>query len=113
MQALQLMNDIQHVEAARNLAQRIIKEGGVKDEARIEWAWRTVTSRLPGPEEAKIVTDVLKGHRARYTDDLEAATQLIAYGESIPDKVILPRELASWTLIANLLLNLDEVLNKN
>ena len=113
MQALQLMNDVQHVEAARNLAQRIIKEGGVKDEARIEWAWRTVTSRLPGPEEAKIVTDVLKGHRARYTDDLEAATQLIAYGESIPDKVILPRELASWTLVANLLLNLDEVLNKN
>jgi len=113
MQALQLMNDVQHVEAARNLAQRIIKEGGAKDEERIRWAWRTVTSRLPGSEEAKIVTDVLKGHRARYTEDLEAAKQLIAYGESVPDKTILPRELATWALVANLLLNLDEVVNKN
>jgi hypothetical protein len=113
MQALQLMNDVQHVEAARNLAQRIIKEGGAKDEERIQWAWRTVTSRRPGPEEAKIVTDVLKGHRVRYAEDLESAQKLIRYGESVADKAILPRELAPWTLVANLLLNLDEVVNKN
>ena len=113
MQALQLMNDIQHVEAARNLAQRIIKEGGAKDEERIPWAWRTVTSRQPGPDDAKIVTDVLKGHRARYAKDAEAAQKLITYGESVPDKEISPNELASWTLVANLLLNLDEVVNKN
>ena len=46
-------------------------------------------------------------------DDLEAAKQLIAYGESVPDKELAPHELASWTLVANLLLNLDEVVNKN
>ena len=113
MQALQLMNDIQHVEAARNLAQRIIKEGGVKAEERIQWAWRTVTSRRPEPEETRIVTDVLKGHRARYSDDLESAQKLISYGESVADKDILPLDLAPWTLVANLLLNLDEVVNKN
>ena len=113
MQALQLMNDIQHVEAARNLAQRILKEGGDKDNQRIQWAWRTVTSRRPAPDEAKIITDVLKGHRSRYAEDLEAAKQLIAYGESVPDKELAPHELASWTLVANLLLNLDEVVNKN
>jgi hypothetical protein len=113
MQALQLMNDIQHVEAARNLAQRIIKEGGVKAEERIQWAWRTVTSRRPEPEETRIVKDVLKGHRARYSDDLESAQKLISYGESVADKDILPLDLAPWTLVANLLLNLDEVVNKN
>ncbi|MBU61747.1 MAG: hypothetical protein CMI26_04500 [Opitutae bacterium] len=113
MQALQLMNDIQHVEAARNLAQRILKEGGVKDNQRIQWAWRTVTSRRPASDEAKIITDVLKGHLSRYAEDLEAAKQLIAYGESVPDKELAPHELASWTLVANLLLNLDEVVNKN
>jgi hypothetical protein len=113
MQALQLMNDVQHVEAARNLAQRILKEGGAKDNQRIQWAWRTVTSRRPAPDEAKIITDVLKGHRSRYAEDLEAAKQLIAYGESVPDKELAPPELASWTLVANLLLNLDEVVNKN
>ena len=113
MQALQLMNDVQHVEAARNLAQRILKEGGAKDNQRIQWAWRTVTSRRPAPDEAEIITDVLKGHRSRYAEDLEAAKQLIAYGESVPDKELAPHELASWTLVANLLLNLDEVVNKN
>ena len=113
MQALQLMNDVQHVEAARNLAQRIILEGGVDDEERIHWAWRTVTARSPGPDESQIVTDVLKGHRTRYSDDLESAQKLISYGESVADKDILPRDLAPWTLVANLLLNLDEVVNKN
>tara|TARA_B100001250_G_C19171762_1_gene516986 strand:- start:174 stop:515 length:342 start_codon:yes stop_codon:yes gene_type:complete len=113
MQALQLMNDIQHVEAARNLAQRIIKEGGDKDETRIEWAWRTVTSRRPEASETQVVVNLLGLHEARFSDDLESAQKLIAYGESSPDKTILPRELASWTLVANLLLNLDEVVNKN
>jgi hypothetical protein len=113
LQALQLMNDVQHVEAARNLAERIIKEGFPKDEERIQWAWRTVTSRRPDPEETKIVTDVLKRHRVRYAEDLEAARKLISYGESVADKEIAPNELASWTLVANLLLNLDEVVNKN
>ena len=113
MQALQLMNDVQHFEAARNFAQRILKEGGDKDEKRVRWAWRTVSSRWPNPAEVRIVTDVLKRHRSRYTEDLEGARKLVGYGESVADKDILPRELAPWTLVANLLLNLDEVLNKN
>ena len=49
----------------------------------------------------------------RFCDDLEGAQKLIGYGESAADKTILPRELAPWTLVANLLLNLDEVVNKN
>jgi hypothetical protein len=113
MQALQLMNDIQHVEAARNLAQRIINEGGAKDEERIQWAWRAVTSRRPKPEETQIMLDLLTAHSERFEHDLEAAQKLISYGESVADKEILPRELAAWTLVANLLLNLDEVVNKN
>lgn len=113
MQALQLMNDIQHVEAARNLAQRIIKEGGAKDEDRICWAWRTTTSRHPEPAEIRIMLDLLTEHRQRFRDDLEASQKLISYGESVADKKIMPQELASWTLVANLLLNLDEVVNKN
>ena len=113
MQALQLMNDVQHFEAARNFAQRIIKEGGSKVEERVRWAWRTVTSRWPNPEEQRIGIGLLNMHRERFVDDLEGAQKLISYGESVADKDILPRELAPWTLVANLLLNLDEVLNKN
>ncbi|MED5495219.1 MAG: DUF1553 domain-containing protein, partial [Verrucomicrobiota bacterium] len=113
MQALQLMNDVQHVEAARNLAQRILKKGGGDDAARVRWAWRVVTARQPEAGEAKIITDVLAGHRARFAKDADAAKKLIAFGESKADPKLAPVDLAAWTLVANLLLNLDEVVNKN
>jgi hypothetical protein len=113
MQALQLMNDVQHVEAARNLAQRILNNGGADDNARIRWAWRAVTARQPDAAEAKIIANVLAGHRDRFAKDAEAATKLIAFGESKADPNLQPVELAAWTLVANLLLNLDEVINKN
>jgi len=107
------MNDVQHVEAARNLAQRILKEGGGDDAARVRWAWRVVTSRQPDSAEQKIISNVLAGHRARFGKDTEAAKKLIAFGESKADPKLAPADLAAWTLVANLLLNLDEVVNKN
>ncbi len=113
MQALQLMNDVQHVEAARNLAQRILKQGGNKDGERIRWAWRVVTARWPVTEEAKILQSTLNEHRMRFTKDTEAAKKLIAFGESKADPNMKTEELAAWTLTVNLLLNLDEVVNKN
>lgn len=113
LQALQLMNDIQHVEAARHFAQRILKEGGKTPEARLRWAWRSATGRRPGDEELDIVLKALDDHAARYRSDQEAASQLVAYGESKPDESIDSRELAAYTLVANLILNLDETLCKN
>ena len=113
MQALQLMNDVQHVEAARNLAQRILNGGGADDAARIRWAWRKVTARQPDAAETEIIAKVLAGHRARFAKDEAAAKKLIAFGESKADPNLQPVELAAWTLVANLLLNLDEVINKN
>ena len=113
MQALQLMNDIQHVEAARNLAQRIIKKSGKKENERIKWAWRVVTSRWPTKEETKILQATLNKYYARFEQDQESAKKLIDFGESKPDPNLRTEELAAWTLMANLLLNLDEVVNKN
>ena len=113
MQALQLLNDIQHVEAARNFAEKIIHKGGNQDKAKISWAWRTATSRKPSQEEIEIVNNVLNQNRKRYSQDQEAAENLIGFGESEPDANIQPPELASWTLTANMILNLDEVVNKN
>jgi hypothetical protein len=107
------MNDVQHVEAARNLAQRILNAANTDDNARIRWAWRAVTSRQPDTAEAQIIANVLASHRARFEKDAEAAKKLIAFGESKADLKLKPVELAAWTLVANLLLNLDEVVNKN
>ena len=53
------------------------------------------------------------GHRARFAKDVDAAKKLIAFGESKADLKLAPADLAAWTLVANLLLNLDEVVNKN
>jgi hypothetical protein len=113
LQALQLMNDIQHVEAARNFAQRILNEAGEADADRLRWAWRTVTGRAATGEEVDIAFIALKAHRTRYAADAEAAKALISYGESKADAALDPAELASWTLLANLLFNLDEVVTKN
>ena len=112
LQALVLLNDIQHVEAARAFAQRILKEGGTTAEERVRFAWRTVLARRPTAEENAIVQEVLQKHAARYAAAPAAAAGLVAFGESKPDPTLKPEDLAPWTLVANLVLNLDETLNK-
>ena len=112
LQALQLMNDIQHVEAARHLGQRMIKEGGSSDVEKIRWAWRVVAARYPNEDEIRVARNTLVQHRNRYQSDTEAAHELINYGESKPDQSIPPHQLAAYTLLANLLLNLDETVTK-
>jgi len=113
LQALQLMNDIQHVEAARKFAERLLKEGGATAEERLRWGWRAVTARFPEKEEAATVLNVLNQHRNRYDSDKKAAAELIGYGASKADAALDPAELAAYTLVANLLFNLDEVVVKN
>ena len=90
-----------------------MKEGGDTAASRIRWAWRVVTARLPEPGELEIVLGALAQHRQRYASDAEAAGALIAYGESQADQELEPAELAAYTMVANLLLNLDETVNKN
>jgi len=113
LQALQLMNDVQHFEAARNLAQRMLKEGGKSAADRLAFGYRTVLGRKPSGSELNVVTNALKQHLARYEADAEAARQVIAFGESRPDQLLKAPELAAYTLAANLLLNLDETVTRN
>jgi hypothetical protein len=106
------MNDIQHVEAARNFAQRILVEGGKSDPERLALAWRSTTGRPPSAKESELVLNTLEKQRTRYASSPEDAAKLITFGESKPAANIPAPELAAWTLTANLLLNLDETLNK-
>ena len=112
LQALQLLNDIQHIEAARHFAQRLIIEGG-KPESRLDLGFRIVTSRKPTAAEQKILKATLDKQLARYQKDKEAAEKLIKYGETPAKAGLDPVELAAYTMVANLLLNLDEVVTKN
>jgi hypothetical protein len=107
------MNDVQHFEAARSLAERILTQGGDATATRIAWAFRTVLSRSPTDNEVVIVWSALEKHLAKYQKDPAAAKLVIHDGESQPNPKLPEPELAAWTLVANLLLNLDETVNKN
>jgi hypothetical protein len=114
LQALQLMNDVQHFEAARFLAERMIVEGGTTPESRIAYGYRTVLARPPAAEEVAVVRRTLDRHLARYATDPEGARQVLAVGESRPrHPEVAATDLAAYTLAANLLLNLDETLTRN
>jgi mono/diheme cytochrome c family protein len=117
LQALVTLNDPQFVEAARNLAERTLKEGcdceGCEnDESRVERMALRVLARKLQPEELAIVLDSIKQLKAYYQDHADDAAKLIAVGESKADPRLDPPTLAAWTMLANELLNLDEVICK-
>ena len=113
LQALQLMNDVQHFEAARNLAERTISEGGKTVGSRINYLYRAVVSRLPNPEELELIEAAYASQKALFDEDNEAALKAIKVGESLPVDIAPPAEFAAWTMIANLVLNLDETVTRN
>jgi hypothetical protein len=113
LQALQLMNDVQHFEAARALAERVLADGGGTTESRIAYLYRLVLSRKPDAEEIGLVAAALEKQRAIFSADLPAARKVVQTGESKPRGVASVVDTAAWTMIANLVLNLDETLNRN
>jgi hypothetical protein len=112
LQALATLNDEQYIEAARQLATLVVKQGGNTFDSRINFLSHRVLSRPFQPNELAIVRDSFAALEAFYKSHEADAKQLIAVGESKPDTSLSPAELAAWTMLSNELLNLDEVLNK-
>jgi len=112
LQALFLMNEPQCFEAARHLAQKAIKEGGGTPEERAAWMLRRCALRNPTPHDISDLVGVYRSQREAFAKDPEGAKKAISYGDLTPDASIDPAELASWTMVANLILNLDEVVTK-
>ncbi len=113
LQALQLMNDVQHFEAARGFAERIMTEGGATPAERITFAYRVALSRKPTQEEITVVEGTFGKFLAEYAQSPDAAKKVIHNGESKPKAGLPETELAAWTLVANLILNLDETITRN
>ena len=82
LQALQLMNDVQHFEAARKLAERMIALGGKSPEERIRFGYRVVLAREPEALEADIVAKALGQFAERYQKDPASAAKAVRVGES-------------------------------
>jgi hypothetical protein len=111
LQALALLNDVTFVEAARGLAQRVVRAGGTPDD-RLTAAFRRVLARPPTTAELRILRDNLDHQLAEYRRDPAAAAKLLRVGESKPDPTLDPAELAAYTAVCRLLLNLDEAVTK-
>lgn len=112
LQSLVLMNDQQYVEAARHLAERMMREGGSQPVERLAWGFRLVVSRPPTATETAILLNVFEKQLARYTQDPTAAEKLLAVGSTSRDASWPVNEHAAYTLVGNLLLNLDEFITK-
>ncbi|MBY0228344.1 MAG: DUF1553 domain-containing protein [Gemmataceae bacterium] len=109
LQALVTLNDPQFVEAARVLAERALAE---KEEARFDFLARKLLSRPLRPEEVPILKETFADLKAEFDAKPEDARKLIAFGESKADPKLDAKALAAWTMLANAMMNLDEVLNK-
>ena len=112
LQALVLLNDPTYVEASRALAQRAMIEGGRDPNARIRYAFRLVTARPPADKEVKVLRTLLAGRLKAFREDRQSALKLLSVGESRRDRRLDATELAAYTTVASVILNLDETISK-
>jgi hypothetical protein len=112
LQALVTLNDPQFVEAARRLAERALAEGGNNDAARLDFIARRVLARPLAEKERAVVDQSLATLVDYYKHHADDAKQVIAVGASKANAALDPQTLAAWTMLANEMMNLDEVLNK-
>jgi hypothetical protein len=112
LQALNLMNDVTYVEAARMLAERMLTEGGAKAEDRVAWAFRLATSRRPDEKELQVLVNNLNAQLEYFSAHPKEAARLLAVGERRNDRKLDVAELAAYASTSSLILNLDEVITK-
>jgi hypothetical protein len=112
-QAMVLLNDPTYVEASRAFATRILNEGSGSTNDRIAWAWRRALQRDPRPEEAATIEKLLEKHRQVYRNHPEAAASLLNVGSSPVTEALDKTELAAWTHVARVLLNLHESITRS
>ena len=110
--ALVLMNDVQFVEAARHFASRTLREAEANDVARINFAFRWVTSRFPTSDELSLVQGLLRDFRGHYLAHPTDASQLLSVGDTELHPELDAVEHAAWTMLCSTLLNLDETVTK-
>ncbi len=112
LQALNLMNDEAFLEAARKLAERTMTAGGQQPEQRIEYLYRLVLDRDAKPAEQKVMLAALRTFTERFQADPKAADEFLTSGDPARGKNLNPIELAAYSTVASLMLNLNETVTK-
>lgn len=111
LQALDLMNGEQFLEASRSIGQRMLKEGGATPDARLRYGFRLALARYPTTAELAVLHDNLQYH-LDYFSNAAKAKEYLHQGESPADPKLMPRDLAAYASAASLILNLDETITK-
>lgn len=112
LQAFVMLHDPQFVEAARKLAERMIREGGDDANARLVRGFTICTARPPTERELKILQQTLSEQTERFNSNPSAAAKLLSVGQSPRDETIDATELAAYASVAHTLLNLSEFITK-
>lgn len=110
-QALALLNDPTYVEAARALAIRMLQQDGT-EQNKIAWAVQQVLSRNARPKEIEVLASLYQKHVTEFAHDLYAAKAHLAIGNHQAPKDINPLELAAWTSVSRVILNLHETIHR-
>jgi len=112
LQALTLLNEPVFVEAARKVAERAYREGGTTPGARLDFMFRLATGRKATEKEMQVLRKTLDGMLSQFASDEKGAGDLLTVGASPRDPSIPVSELAAYTAVANMVLNMDEVITK-
>ncbi len=112
LQALNLMNDVTFVEASRLLAERMMTEGGPTARERVGYGYKLATARELRDGQREVLLGSLNHYRDNFATDRQSALALVKQGERPRNEVLDVAELASYTTVASLILNLDETITK-
>jgi hypothetical protein len=112
LQALVMLHDPQFVEAARHLGGRMLANAGLSNRDRLAYGFQLCHTRRPSTAELDVLCQELQQRLKHYRDNGEAAAKLLAVGDSPLDESFDPAELAAWTSLGRLMLNVSEFVTK-
>jgi hypothetical protein len=110
LQALVTLNDPVYVEAAQALARRMIREGGPTAEDRACYGFRLCVARWPQPTELSRLLELQRRAEEKFAGQPERAQRMATVPLGAAPVGMNVAQLAAWTVVANVLLNLDETL---
>lgn len=113
LQALVTLNDPVYIETAQALARRMIQEGGKTPRERIQYGLRLCLTRPAKEVQVKSLLELYQSEVTHYGNELEEAEKIATNPIGPAPNAVKINELAAWTVVANVLLNLDGVLTKN
>ncbi len=115
LQALTTLNEPLFLEAAQALALRTLREGGKSDSERLTYAFRRCLSRRPRQPEKEELLSLLATQQGRLSEGWVDAWEIGGFGQELKSRLpkdATPVQLAAWTTVARVLLNLDETITK-